>query len=81
MEPTVKKEDGRYVISMEEVTAAYRKVRSNKRAGAKRVAVQIVEPDDKWQLFSGVGAMQEELFYEWLVIDLDIKGFFDNIDH
>ena len=51
---------------MEEVTAAYRKVRSNKGAGAKRVAVQTVEPDDKWQLFSGVGAMQEELFYVWL---------------
>ena len=33
MEPTVKKENGRYAISMEEVTAAYRKVRSIKGAG------------------------------------------------
>ena len=33
MEPTVKKEDGRYAISMEQVSAAYKKVRSNKGAG------------------------------------------------
>ena len=33
MEPTVKKEDGRYAISMGQVTAAYKKVRSNKGAG------------------------------------------------
>lgn len=33
MEPEVKKEDGRYAISMEQVTAAYKKVRSNKGAG------------------------------------------------
>ena len=30
MEPTVKKEDGRYALSMGQVTAAYKKVRSNK---------------------------------------------------
>ena len=33
MEPTVKKEDGRYSMSMEQVTAACKKVRSNKGAG------------------------------------------------
>ena len=33
MEPTVKKEDGRYAISMWQVTAAYKKVRSNRGAG------------------------------------------------
>jgi retron-type reverse transcriptase len=33
MEPTVKKEDGRYAISMAQVTAAYKKVRSNRGAG------------------------------------------------
>ena len=33
MEPTVKKEEGRYAISMEEVNAACKKVRSNKGAG------------------------------------------------
>jgi retron-type reverse transcriptase len=33
MEPTVKKEDGRYAISMAQVSAAYKKVRSNKGAG------------------------------------------------
>ena len=33
MEPEVKKEDGRYAISMAQVTAAYKKVRSNKGAG------------------------------------------------
>ena len=33
MEPTVKKEDGRYAISMAQVMAAYKKVRSNKGAG------------------------------------------------
>jgi len=33
MEPTVKKEGGRYAIDMEQVAAAYKKVRSNKGAG------------------------------------------------
>ena len=33
MEPTVKKEDGRYGISMEQVIAGCKKVRSKKGAG------------------------------------------------
>lgn len=153
MEPTVKKEDGRYPISMEEVQAAYQKVRSNKGAGgvdgmtweeldkqkdnllyklwnrmtsgsyfpqatreviipkagggerrlgipilldriAQQVVVDELEPivekefhADSYGYRPGKSAhdaiaqcRQRCFRYEW-AIDLDIKGFFDNLDH
>ncbi|HEY6505142.1 MAG TPA: group II intron reverse transcriptase/maturase [Chitinophagaceae bacterium] len=153
MEPEVKKEDGRYAISMEQIMAAYRKVRSNKGSGgidgmtweefdrqqesllyklwnrmtsgsyfpqatreviiprpgggerrlgipllldriAQQVVVDIIEPiveqefhPDSYGYRPGKSAhdalrqcRQNCFRYGW-VIDLDIKGFFDNIDH
>lgn len=153
MEPTVKKEDGRYAISMEQVTAAYKKVRSNKGAGgidgmswetfdkdwqsllyklwnrmtsgsyfpqatreviipksgggerrlgipilldriAQQVVVDILEPLVEKEFHpnsygyrpcksahDALAQCRKNCFtYGW-VIDLDIKGFFDNIDH
>lgn len=152
-EPTVKKEDGRHPISMEQVKAAYKKVRSNNGAGgidnmswegfdkqkesllyklwnrmtsgsyfpqatkevtipkanggerrlgipilldriAQQVVVDIIEPlvekkfhNDSYgyrplkSAHDAVAQCRQRCFkYEW-VIDLDIKGFFDNIDH
>jgi RNA-directed DNA polymerase len=152
-EPTVDKEDGRHSISMEQVRAAYQKVRSNNGSGgidnmsweefdkqkegllyklwnrmtsgsyfpqatkevtipkanggerrlgipilldriAQQVVVDVLEPvvekkfhNDSYgyrPLKSGhdaVARCRQRCFnYEW-VIDLDIKGFFDNIDH
>jgi group II intron reverse transcriptase/maturase len=153
MEPTVKKEDGRYAISMEQVRSAYKKVRSNKGAGgidgmsweefdkeregllyklwnrmtsgsyfpqgtreviipkagggerrlgipilldriAQQVAADMLEPlvekefhphsygyrPGKSQHDALARCRQMCFRYDW-VIDLDIKGFFDNIDH
>src|SRR3954468_12396549 len=154
MEPEVKKEDGRYCISMEQVEAAGVKVRSNKGAGgvdgmtwkefdehrnellyklwnrmtsgsyfprptreveieksggggtrklgvpvlldriAQQVVVSILEPATEKEFLPNsygyrprIGAhdavkqCRKMCFrYGW-VIDLDIKGFFDNIDH
>lgn len=153
MEPTVKKEDGRYSISMGQVTAGYKKVRSNKGAGgidgmtwkefdeqhkellyklwnrmtsgsyfpqatreviipkggggerrlgipilldriAQQVVVDILEPLTEKEFHTSsygyrrcksahdaLAQCREMCFrYGW-VIDLDIKGFFDNIDH
>ncbi len=153
MEPEVKKEDGRHPISMGQVMAAYKKVRSNKGAGgidgmswetfeedfrshlyklwnrmtsgsyhpqgtreviipksgggerrlgipvlldriAQQVVVDVIEPivekefsDSSYGYRRGksahdaVAQCRKMCFvYDW-VIDLDIKGFFDNIDH
>lgn len=153
MEPEVKKEDGRYTITMQQVKEACLKVRSNRGAGgvdgmtweefdkqprellyklwnrmssgsympqatrevqiaksgggirklgipilldrvAQQVVVSILEPEaekaflpDSYGYRPGRGAhdaikrCRERCFiYEW-VVDLDIKGFFDNIDH
>jgi len=153
MEPVVKKEDGRYAISMEQVMAACKKVRSNKGAGgidgmtwqafdkdwqsllyklwnrmtsgsyfpqatreviipragggerrlgipilldriAQQVVVDILEPlaekefcDSSYGYRPGKSAHDAVarcrkmcFMYGW-AIDLDIKGFFDNIDH
>lgn len=153
MEPEVKKEDGRYVISINQVRAACLKVRSNKGAGgvdgmtweefdkqsegllyklwnrmasgsyfpqatreveiaksgggirrlgipilldriAQQVVVDILEPFTEKEFLPnsfgyrpGRGAhdalkqCREMCFtYQW-AIDLDIKGFFDSIDH
>lgn len=153
MEPTVKKEDGRYAISMAAVTAAYRKVRSNKGAGgidgmlwegfdkqqkellyklwnrmtsgsyfpqatreviipksgggerrlgipilldriAQQVVVDILEPLVEKEFHpnsygyrpcksahDALAQCRQNCFVYGWVIDLDIKGFFDNIDH
>jgi group II intron reverse transcriptase/maturase len=153
MEPTVKKEDGRYAISMAQVTAAYKKVRSNRGAGgidgmsweefdkqhkellyklwnrmtsgsyfpqatreviipkagggerrlgipilldriAQQVVVDILEPLTEKEFHNSsygyrpgksahdaLAQCRQMCFrYGW-VIDLDIKGYFDNIDH
>jgi RNA-directed DNA polymerase len=153
MEPAVKKEDGRYAISMEQVVVASHKVRSNRGAGgadgmtwqefdkkpkellyklwnrmtsgsyfpqptreveiektgggvrklgipvlldriAQQVVVNILEPvtEKEFHPYSygyrpgrgqhdALGRCREMCFsYGW-VIDLDIKGFFDNINH
>lgn len=153
MEPEVKKEDGRYAISMEQVMAAYRKVRSNNGAGgidamsweefdkdregllyklwnrmtsgsyfaqatreviiskagggerrlgipvlldrvAQQVVVNILEPLTEKEFcgssygyrrgksaHDAVAQCRAMCFkYGW-AIDLDIEGFFDNIDH
>ena len=153
MEPTVKKEDGRYGISMEQVIAGCKKVRSKKGAGgvdgmtwegfdkdwqsllyklwnrmtsgsyfpqatreviipkagggerrlgipilldriAQQVVVDILEPLVEKEFCNSsygyrpgrsaqdaVAQCRKMCFaYGW-VIDLDIKGFFDNIDH
>lgn len=153
MEPAVKREDGRHPISMEQVQAAYQKVRSNNGAGgvdgmtwkafdeqkddllyklwnrmtsgsyfpqatreviipkagggerrlgipvlldriAQQVVVDVLEPivekefhADSYGYRPGksthdaIAQCRQRCFrYEW-AIDLDIKGFFDNIDH
>lgn len=153
MKPEVKKEDGRYTISMEQVMSACKKVRSNKGAGgidgmtwegfdkdwqgllyklwnrmtsgsyfpqatreviipkaaggerrlgipilldriAQQVVVDILEPlTEKEFSASSYGYRRGKsahdalaqcramcFRYEW-AIDLDIKGFFENIDH
>ncbi len=153
MEPEVKKEDGRYAISLTQVREACLKVRSNRGAGgvdgmtweefdkhpgellyklwnrmssgsympqptrevqiqkadggirklgipvlldriAQQVVVSIVEPaaekeflPDSYGYRPGRGAhdaikqCRERCFIYGWVVDLDIKGFFDNIDH
>jgi RNA-directed DNA polymerase len=153
MEPEVKKEDGRYCISMEQVELASEKVRRNKGAGgvdgmtwkefdehrkellyklwnrmtsgsyfpqatreveieksgggvrklgipvlldriAQQVVVSILEPATEKEFLpnsygyrAGIGAhdaisrCREMCYIYGWVIDLDIEGFFDNIDH